>query len=134
MRHFANMAHHSERTDGAGDQHFVSGAFAGFARDFYAFVIQANDFIFAEARSEKFHAIRAEGICLDQVRARVDVILMNAENRFGLRGIQFLEAALLKRFFVELRTHCAIGDENGIPQPRIEIINSHLYINDSRNC
>ena len=38
-----NVLNDSERTDGAGDEDFVLGGFAGFARDFYPAMIQLGD-------------------------------------------------------------------------------------------
>ena len=61
-----------ERTDRAGDHHFVARAFASFARDFYSAVIHALHFIAKPGRG-KLQTIRAESVRLDELRAGFDV-------------------------------------------------------------
>ena len=43
VRQFADVLNDSEWADGAGDQDFVLGSFAGFARDFYRAMIQLGN-------------------------------------------------------------------------------------------
>jgi len=57
------------------------------------------------------------------LRAGVNVGLVHAKDSFWFRGIQFVEAALRAHRFVQQRSHRAIGDEYGIFQPLIEILN-----------
>ena len=114
----------AERTDRAGNQNFARGGFARFAGNFHAAAVQALHFV-AKAERCELEAIRAEGVGLDDLRAGFDVRLMHAKDRFGLGGVQLIEAALRAHRFVQHRTHGAIGDEDGIFQPLVEVLNFH---------
>ena len=82
----------AERADGAGDEDFARGGFARFAGDLHAAAVQALHFV-AEAERGELEAVRAERIGFDDLRARFDVGLVNAEDGFGFRGVEFIEAA-----------------------------------------
>ena len=118
----ARLHAEAERADRAGDQHFARSGFAGFAGDFHAAAVEALHFV-GEAERRELEAIRAERIGLDDLRAGFDVGLVHAEDGFGLGGIQLVEAALRADSFVQHRAHRAIGDENRIFQPFVEIEN-----------
>jgi hypothetical protein len=120
----ARLHAEAERADGAGDEHFVRGGFAGFARDFHAAAIEPLHFI-GEAERRELEAIRAKSVGFDDMRARFDVGLVHAKNGFRLRGVQFIEAALRAHGFVQHRAHGAVGDEDGVLQPSVEIVNLH---------
>ena len=112
----------AERTNGAGDQDFARSGFAGFASDLYAAGIEALHCV-GEAERSELEAVRAEGIGLNNLRASFDVSLVDAENGFGLGGVEFIEAALRADSFVKHRAHCAIRDEDRVFQPFIEVKN-----------
>src|SRR5437016_5686174 len=114
----------AQRADGAGDEDFASGGFARFAGDFRAAAVEALDF-FPEAERLELEAIRAKRIGLDNLSARFDVSLVDAEYRFRLGRIHLIEAALCAYGIVEHRAHRAIGDKDGIFQPLVEIKNLH---------
>ena len=115
-----------ERPDGARDQHFARGGFAGFASDFYAPAVQTLHFV-AESQRRELEAIRGKRVRLDDLRARFDIRLVHAKNRFRLRSVQLVEATLRAYDFVEHRAHRSIGDENRVLQPLIEIVNFHVF-------
>jgi hypothetical protein len=50
---------------------------------------------------------------------------VDTEYRFRLGRIHLIEAALRAHGFVEHRAHRAVGDENRVFQPFIEIVNLH---------
>src|SRR5258708_35587120 len=85
----------------------------------------------------ELEAIGAERVGFDDLRARFDVGLVDAENSFRLGGIKFVETALRAHGFVQHRTHRAIGDENRGLQPFVEIENLQVVsarkINLARN-
>src|ERR1700731_1093183 len=114
----------TQRADGTGDEDFASGRFARFAGDFDAAAVEALDF-FPKAERLEFEAIRAEGVGFDDLCARFDVSLVDAEYRFRLARIHFIEAALRSHGVVEHRAHRAIGDKDGVFQPLVEIMNLH---------
>ena len=70
-------------------------------------------------------AVGAEGICFDDLRAGFDVRLVDAKDGFGVGGIEFIDGALGADGLVEERAHGAIGDDDGVFQPVVEIFNSH---------
>jgi hypothetical protein len=123
-REIACLQARTERPDGAGNQHFARAGFARFARDFYAALIEARDFAGQAVRSN-LPAVRSKRVGLDDLRSRLDVSLVHAEDRFGLGGVELIEAALRAHGFVEHRAHRAIGDENRIAQPVVEFLNPH---------
>jgi hypothetical protein len=53
---------------------------------------------------------------------------MHANNRFGLRNIQLLKAALRADGFVQQRPHRSISDKDSVLDARVEIFNSHWKI------
>jgi len=57
------------------------------------------------------------------VRARFDVRLMNTENGFRFGGVYFVKAALWANGLMQHRSHRAIGDENRVFEPLVEIKN-----------
>ncbi len=115
----------TQRADRSGDQHFAGSGFARFARDFHAAAVEFLHFI-AEAERLQLEAIRAEGIGLDDLRTGLDVGLVHAEDRFRLDGIHFVEAALRADGFVQQRAHRAIGDEDGMFQALVEIVDLQI--------
>src|SRR5207253_9846271 len=64
-----------------------------FRSDFHAAAVEALH-ILAEAERRELEAICAKGVGFDDLRARFDIRLVNAEDRFRLGGIQFVETAL----------------------------------------
>ena len=64
----------------------------------------------AESEMRELKAIRAKRIGLDDLRAGLDVRLMNAKDSFGFSGIDFIETALRTDHFMQHRAHAAIGD------------------------
>src|SRR6266705_1609063 len=114
----------AQRADGAGDEDFASGGLAGFAGDFHPAAVEALDFL-GEAERLELEAIRAKRVGLDDLRARFDVSLVDAEYRFRLGRIHLIEAALRAHGIVEHRAHRAIGDKDGVFQPLVEIKNLH---------
>src|SRR6202521_5544481 len=114
----------AQRADGAGDEDFASGRFARFAGDFHTAAVEALVF-FAEAERLELEAIRAEGVGFNDLRARFDVSLVDAEYRFRLGRIHLIKAALRSHGIVEHRAHRAIGDKDGVFQPLVEIKNLH---------
>ena len=114
----------SERADGAGNQHFVPRGFARLAGDFYAAMIQLGDAV-GQSELREFVAIRAECIGLNDLRARFDIGLMDAEDGFGCDEFSSSMRALRADGFVEQRAHRAVGDEHGVLEALVEIFNSH---------
>src|SRR6266481_751131 len=114
----------AQRADGTGNEDFASGRFARFAGDFHAAAVEALDF-FPKAERLELETIRAEGVGFDDLRARFDVSLVDAEYRFRLGRIHFIETALRAHGIVEHRAHRAIGDKNRVFQPLVEIKNLH---------
>ena len=117
----AGLHAQAERAHGAGDQHFAAGGVAGFAGDFYAAAVEALHFI-AEAERRELETVGAESIGLDDLRAGLDVGLVHAKNGFGLGGIQLVKTALRAHGFVQQGAHRAVGDENGVFQTIVEIL------------
>ena len=118
----ARLHAEAERADGAGDEHFARRGFARFAGDLYAAAVEALNFV-GQAERGELEAIRAESIGFDDLRAGFDVSLVHAEDGFGLGGVQLIEAALRAHGFVQHRAHRAIGDEDRVFQPLVEIVN-----------
>ena len=81
----------------------------------------------AEAQRRELEAVGAESIGLDDLRAGLDVRLVHAEDGFGLVGVQLVETALRAHGFVQQRAHRAVGDENGVFQPFIEILDLQCH-------
>ena len=52
---------------------------------------------------------------------------MHAENSFRLDGIHFVEAAVRAGGLVQIRSHRAIGDEDGILEALVEIVDLQIY-------
>ena len=73
-------------------------------------------------------AVGAEGIGLDDLCASFDVGLVHVKHRFGVRGIQFVDAALRSDGFVEQGAHGAVGDQNLLGQALVEIFNPHVRL------
>src|SRR6267378_679661 len=59
------------------------------------------------------------------MRARLNISLVDAENRFRLGRIQFVKAALRTHGFMEHRSHRAISNENRVLQPLVKILDFH---------
>src|SRR6185437_14337648 len=93
LRDFAYLPDDAERTDRAGDQDFVTRRLAGFSRDLHAAMIQLRDAL-AHSQRGQFVPVGTEGVRLDQLRPGLEILLMSAENRFGMSGVQLLDAAL----------------------------------------
>ena len=74
---------------------------------------------------DEFVAIGAERVGFDELRAGFDVGLMDVEHRFGVRGVEFVHAALRADGFVEQRAHGAIAYQDGVLQPLVEVFDSH---------
>jgi hypothetical protein len=120
----ARLDAEAERTDGARDKDFTRAGFAGFAGDFDATRVEALNFV-GQAKRREFETIGAEGVGLDEVRTSFDVSLVYAEDGFGFSGIELVEAALRAYGFMEERAHRAVGDEDGVFEPFVEVENSH---------
>ena len=73
-------------------------------------------------------AIGAEGVRLDDLRAGFDISLMHVENGFGVGGVQFIDATLRADGFVEQRTHRAVGYQDLLSQPFVEVFDAHLAV------
>ncbi len=115
----------SERADGAGEENFVARGFACFAGDFHTTMNQLRGAV-VEAGGGELITIGAESVGLEDLRAGVEIGLMDAEYGFGLRRVQLFEAALRAGEFVEHRAHGAIGDEDRVLQSFVEFFNFHL--------
>src|SRR6266404_726756 len=100
-----------EGTNRSADQNFASGSFTGFAGDFDSSGVEAGNF-FAKAQGRKLESVGTKRIGFDDLRARLDVGLVDTENRFRFSGIQLIETALRAHSFVEHGTHRTIGDQN----------------------
>ena len=87
--------------------------------------IEALDFI-AEAERRELETVGAESIGLDDLRAGFDISLVHAEDRFGLGGVEFIEASLRADRFMQKGTHRAVGDEDGIFEAFVEVLNFQL--------
>ncbi len=117
----------AEGSDGAGDEDFPRGGFASFTGDFNAAAVEALHVV-AEAERGELKTIGAEGIGFDDLRASFDIGLMNAEDGFGFRGVEFIKAADGAHRFVQHGAHRTIGDENGIFETLVEILDFHCVI------
>ena len=120
----ARLHANAERPDRAGDEHLARGSFPRFAGNLHTAAVQALHVVAKAMRSE-LEAVRAKGIGFDDLRARFDVALVDAENGFRLGGVEFVEAAHRADSFVQQGAHRAVRDENGILQPFVEILNFH---------
>src|SRR5208282_1374507 len=87
----------AERPDRPSDKDLARRGFPRFAGNLYPAAIQALHLI-AKAEGSKLEAVRTKGIGFDDLGARFDVALVDAENGFRLGGVEFVEA-----------THCADG-------------------------
>ena len=117
----------SQRPDRPGNQHFARSRIARLARNLYPAPVQPLYFI-TEPQRLQLEAIRSKRVGLDDLRAGFDVRLMDAEDGFGLGGIQLIEAALRAHRFVQHRTHRAIGDEDAVLDSFVEFLNSQGWI------
>jgi len=120
----ARLHTETQRSDRAGDEHFPRGGLASLPRNLDTAAVESLHFV-AESERRQLEAIRPERIGLDDLRPRLDVCLMHAEDRFRLGRVQLVEAPLRTHRFVQHRPHRSIGDENGVLQPLIEIMNLH---------
>ncbi len=82
------------------------------------------DFI-PQAEMRELEAIRSERVGFDDLRAGFNVRLMDTKDCLRFGGIQFIEAALSADGFVQHGAHRAIGDENRVLDPFVEIENLH---------
>src|SRR5260221_2308782 len=117
----ARLYAESQRTDRTCNQDFVRGRFACFRGYFHAAAVEALDY-FGEPERCKLEAVRTKRISFDDVRARFDVGLVDAKYRFRLGRIQLIKAALRANSLVQHRAHRAIGDEDGVFQPLVKIL------------
>ena len=120
----AHFRSDGQRPDRAGDQHLMRGGFAGLAGNLHAAMIDLGDLI-GEAERGELGAIGAEGIGLNNLRAGLDIGLMNAKDCLGLGGVQLLKAALRADGLKQHGTHGAIGDEYGRFDSLLEICDFH---------
>ena len=72
-------------------------------------------------------AIGAERIGFDELRAGFDVGLMDVEHGFAVGGVEFIHAALRADGLIEQRAHGAIGHEDGVLEPVVEIFDTHAW-------
>ena len=71
--------------------------------------------LIAEAEAAQLHAVGAEGVGLDDVRAGLQVLAVHVDNQLGLRLVQRLEAAVDEdALAVQHRAHGAVTDEHTI--------------------
>src|SRR5437016_13176064 len=93
----ARLHTQTEWPDRARDEHFPRRGLAGFPRNLDAAAVESLHLV-AESQRRQLEAIRSERIGLDDLRARLDVCLLHAEDRFRLRRVQLVRSPLL--------THC----------------------------
>ncbi len=103
------------------------GGFACFARNFYGAMVQFGH-AFGHAELGQLVAVGAKGIGLDDLCASFNVGLVHVKHGFGVRGIQFVDAALGSDGFVEQGTHGAVGDQDFLGQALVEIFNPHVRL------
>ena len=103
------------------------GGFARLAGDFHGAMIELRDAV-GHAELRELVAVGAEGIGFDELRAGFDVGLMNVEDGFAVRGVEFIHAALRAHGFVQQGAHGAVGDEDGAVQPFVEIFDTHALL------
>ena len=82
----------------------------------------------ARPSGAELRAVGAEGIGLDDLRAGLDVGLVHAQDGFGLREVQFLEAALHAYGFKQHGAHGAVGDQDRAFEPLLEVVDLHLAV------
>ena len=100
------------------------GGLSRLARDFHASMIEFGDALL-QAKRGKLVAVGAKRIGLDDVRARLEVGHVNAENFLGARGIEFIHAALRPQGLVEQRPHRAVRDEHRVAQSLFKLFDFH---------
>src|SRR6266481_3640619 len=122
LRHDGQSGKRANRVDGEEQFFDIRKRFKDV--EVHAAAVEAVDF-FPKAERLELETIRAEGVGFDDLRARFDVSLVDAEYRFRLGRIHFIETALRAHGIVEHRAHRAIGDKNRVFQPLVEIKNLH---------
>ena len=123
-----NLAEYSERPDRSGDQYFMRRGVPRFACEFHAAMIEFHDAV-GEADVSELVAIRAECIGLDDLRAGLDIQLMEAKDDFTVGRVQLIAGAMVADAFVQQRAHASVADEDGLFQAVVEIFNAHLLAN-----
>src|SRR6267142_6802073 len=81
----------------------------------------------------ELEAIGAKSIGFDDLCAGFDIGLVHAEYGFRLGGVEFIEAALRADGFVQHGAHSAIGDEDGVFDAFVEVLNLHLECRPMRS-
>ena len=86
----------------------------GAPRQLRAGQIDRPDLI-AEAEAAQLHAVRAEGVGLDDVGAGLQVLAVHVDDQIGLRLVERLEAAIDEDALrVQHGAHGAVADEHTI--------------------
>jgi hypothetical protein len=103
----------AQRAHRTGDQHLARSGLARLAGDLHAAAVETLHFV-GETKRFQLEAVRAKGICFNDVSAGFDVRLMHAEDGFVLDGIHLIETPVCAGEVVQERSHRAIGDQNRV--------------------
>ncbi len=104
---------HAQRTYGAGHEGRIA---RGFARQLHTGAVDILQLL-GHAESRQAHAVGAEGVGLQDLRASLDVVLMDAAHQVRRRQIQLIEGTVEEHApGVEHGTHGAIGHQHAARQ------------------
>src|SRR5512141_1961918 len=120
-----HMLRDAERPDGPCDQHVPCGRLPGLARKLDAAVVERG-YLCPQPQVLELMPIRTKGVRLDDLRAGVDVSLMDAEHDLWLGDVQLLKAALRARRIIQHGAHATVRHQDAGPQPPLEVRDLHI--------